>query len=37
VEIAGDLLNCLGMPFAKVKAVRIRRVSLDIDFEDDDR
>jgi len=37
VEIAGDLLKCLCMPFAKVKAVRIRRVSLDIDFEDDDR
>ena len=35
-EIAGDLLNCLGTSFAKVKAVRIRGVSLDIDFEDND-
>jgi zinc metalloprotease ZmpB len=36
VEIAGDLLKCLGIPFAKVKGVRIRRMSLDIDFEDSD-
>jgi zinc metalloprotease ZmpB len=35
-EIAGDLLNCLGTSFAKVKAVRIRGVSLDIDFEGND-
>ncbi len=35
-DAAGKLLDCLGLPDPKVKRVRIKRVSIDVDLKDDD-
>jgi hypothetical protein len=35
-DAAGKLLDCLGLPCADVKRVRVKRVSLDVDLDTPD-
>jgi zinc metalloprotease ZmpB len=35
-ELAGDLIKCLDLPRTRIKSVKIRRVNVDIDYEDGD-